>query len=145
MASTSLGYLTQLIPYHSHKSFILDLPRIGENSVSLNGSNNLEGLMIAPIRTRTRSNGDTPARNYDYLGIAFETLIGEDKLLGPWEPLRTTPGGIILLTQNLVGEILGPRKSKFSIKLPDKISREVFVTNCDDHVEVWNPADWKRY
>lgn len=144
MASTSLGYLTQLIPCQKYNGFILDVTS-GKFSIPL-GDARGEGLVIAPVRMRTHANRDIPARNVDYLEIARRnTSLDEDKLLEPWSPLETTPGGLVLVSPDLVEHILGPRKAKFSKGNPDRISREIFMMDVEnDRIEIWNPPDWKR-
>lgn len=144
LADFSLGYLTKFLPSTSHNSFILDASLTGDNGIGFNGVEGLEGLVIAPIRLRTNTQ---PRRNVDYLEIALygNTYTAEDKVLKPWSKLETTPGGLILVSPELVGEILSPSKVRFGETIPDKINRDVLIVNCDDHLELWNPADWKRY
>lgn len=146
MADFSLGYLTKFLPSTSHKSFILDASLTGEKNIGFKGADGLEGLVIAPVRLGASIKSKGKA---DYLEIALsgDDYTGEDNLLRTWDwnKLETTPGGLILVSPGLVGEILGPTKSKFGASIPDRINRDVFVINCDDHVELWNPSDWKRY
>ena len=91
---------------------------ICRNRISL-----LDNMKIAPARVENEK--------FNYLDLFFSGRESSE-VIGDAEELVLKPGtSRIKLSKSLIDHV--------------GVERELFITGCSDHIEIWKPEDWNEY